>query len=98
LSRSLQQGDEATGVTLLGDAAHLMSSFAGEGANLAMLDGAELARALIDHRGNNESAVDLCERELFAPSQPIVHLSARSLARSFGLDAATSVVDLFDIR
>ncbi|MFG2004871.1 FAD-dependent oxidoreductase [Spirillospora sp. NPDC048911] len=57
--------DRVPGVTLLGDAAHLRAPN-GEGANLAMQDGAELGRALAAHPGDAEAALTAHEQAMFA--------------------------------
>ncbi|MFF8643116.1 FAD-dependent oxidoreductase [Streptomyces sp. NPDC015345] len=56
--------DRVPGVTLLGDAAHLAPPN-GEGANLAMLDGADLGRALATYPHDIEAALGEFEQAMF---------------------------------
>lgn len=88
--------DRRPGVTLLGDAAHLMSPFAGEGANLAMFDASELAQAIASHPGDTEAALSRYERSLFPRAQESAADTAQSLDMMFQEGSPKQLVAFFN--
>jgi 2-polyprenyl-6-methoxyphenol hydroxylase-like FAD-dependent oxidoreductase len=66
------------GITLLGDAAHLMSPFAGAGVNLAMLDATELALAIT---GSDDltKAIHEYEQKMFSRAAKFATIACSSL-------------------
>lgn len=86
--------DRVPGVTLLGDAAHLMPP-SGDGANLAMFDGAELAAAIVAHPDDVEAALAAYEAALFPRSAAAYADARRTLELCLGAGAPSALIDLF---
>jgi 2-polyprenyl-6-methoxyphenol hydroxylase-like FAD-dependent oxidoreductase len=78
------------GVTLIGDAAHLMSPFGGEGANGAMADGADLAMALAQGDDWRQAVADY-EAIMFPRAEQAARGAAQGLSGAVAEDAPDHV-------
>ena len=89
-----QRWPRTPGVTLLGDAAHLTIP-AGEGANLALFDGAELAAALVAHGDDTEAALAAYEQAMFPRSEAEAIAAEEVTEALLGARSPQSLIDFF---
>lgn len=71
------------GIAVVGDAAHLMTPFAGEGVNQAMQDATELALAILKQPNDLGTAVTEYETEMFPRSRDMTEKTWRNLLARF---------------
>ncbi|KAB8256342.1 hypothetical protein BDV32DRAFT_153428 [Aspergillus pseudonomiae] len=97
----------APGVTLLGDAAHLSTPFAGEGVNCSMYDAVVLADHIIEQCGNDvslvkmkdtalEKALSAYEEDMFLRGQDLIQRSTKSETMLFAENAAALFPQLLE--
>jgi len=84
------------GLSLLGDAAHLMSPFSGEGVNLALADAVDLAEALIS--GRSWRAVADYEGVMVARAAVAAEGAAEGLNGAFSPEGAAPVLEHYRAR
>jgi 2-polyprenyl-6-methoxyphenol hydroxylase-like FAD-dependent oxidoreductase len=91
-----QQWTALPNITLLGDAAHVMPPYAGEGVNMAMLDALELAECLLDpsHR-NIHAAITAYEPAMCARNAAAATQSLEFTAMFHSREAIPFFIDFF---
>jgi 2-polyprenyl-6-methoxyphenol hydroxylase-like FAD-dependent oxidoreductase len=82
-------------LTMLGDAAHLMPPYAGEGVNMAMLDAVELAECLLDYTyTDTKSAISFYETQMRKRASETAALTLESTAALHSPDSINYLISV----
>ncbi|WP_316823735.1 NAD(P)/FAD-dependent oxidoreductase [Pedobacter miscanthi] len=82
-------------VTMLGDAAHLMPPYAGEGVNMAMLDALELSQCFIDDRfQTTEAAIFAYEKQMLKRASETADMTMQSTKALHAKGALNFLIDI----
>ncbi|WP_207535351.1 FAD-dependent oxidoreductase [Desertivirga arenae] len=91
-----QTWDTLPNLTMLGDAAHVMPPFAGEGVNMAMLDALELSEALVGNNfGSSQEALSMYERNMRKRAALAARESLENGERMHSATALQTMLDFF---
>lgn len=92
-----QTWEAQSNLTLLGDAAHVMPPFAGEGANMAMLDALELSECLTSNAYNSiQEAIAAYETNMRKRAAKAAQESLENGERMHSDKALTTMLELFN--
>jgi 2-polyprenyl-6-methoxyphenol hydroxylase-like FAD-dependent oxidoreductase len=84
-------------LTMLGDAAHLMPPYAGEGVNMAMLDALELAECLLsDDYTDVKSAIAAYEKQMLVRFAEIGQITLEQTESLHSPDAIANMIAMFN--
>jgi 2-polyprenyl-6-methoxyphenol hydroxylase-like FAD-dependent oxidoreductase len=88
-----QTWDALPNLTMLGDAAHLMPPYAGEGVNMAMLDALELAQCLVnDDFPDCHSAIAAYEKQMRSRASETATMTMEQTASIHSRDAISDML------
>lgn len=92
-----QSWTSLSNLTMLGDAAHLMPPYAGEGVNMAMLDAVELCNSLLSSEFSDvQSAINAYESQMLARFADVAKMTLDQTDSLHSANAVTNMLELFN--